>query len=389
MARRGDATVFEAAVATPNPSNAVLSIDAEFKTLIPPLSPEEYAGLEASIVAEGCRDAIVTWNGTIVDGHNRYEICQRHGIAFRAEEREFSDRDAAIVWIIENQLARRNISAYARVRLELIKEPIISSRAREKQEREGKDLGGTLCQKSDKGAIDTKKEIAKLAGVSHDTVARVKKIEEKAPDEVKEKLVAGDISINEAYKAVRAAEKAEQKQLAIERIETLSQPNGRYHVLVVDPPWHYEKRNEDATHRANCPYPTMPTDEIAAMEMPAEDNAILWLWTTNAFMHDAYHILESWDFAPKTILTWVKDRMGTGDWLRGKTEHCILAVKGKPVIDLTNQTTVLVAPLREHSRKPDEFYEMVNALCPGKKIDIFSREMRAGWDQWGGETDTF
>lgn len=378
--------MFETAVATPAPSGAVLSIDAEFKTLIPPLSPEEWTGLEASIVAEGCRDAIVTWDGTIIDGHNRYEICQRHGIAFRVEEKEFASRDAAKLWIIDNQLARRNITKF--VRLELLEEQarIIGAKARERQ---ACGQGGILlCQNYDK-AIDTKKAIADLAGVSHDTVARAKKIREKAPDEVKEQVRKGTLSINEAYKAVRAAEKAEQKQIAIEAIETLSQPNGRYHVLVIDPPWQYEKRAEDATHRGRCTYPTMPTDEIAAMEIPAEEDAIVWLWTTNAFMHDAYHILDAWGFTPKTILTWVKDRMGTGDWLRGKTEHCILAIRGKPIVDLTNQTTALDAPLREHSRKPDEFYALVDALCPGKKIDIFSREKREGWDQWGGEVDVF
>jgi len=381
--------VSEAALAASPEGSAVLSIDAEFKTLIPPLSPEERTGLEASIVAEGCRDAIITWNGIIVDGHNRYEICQRHGIAFRTEPREFPDRDAAKLWIIDNQLSRRNISAYARVSLELKKAPLIAKMAREHLKTAAPGIrGGSPRLNLDK-AIDTAKEIADLAGVSRAQVARVQKIDEKAPEEVKERLVAGEMSINEAYKKVRAAEKAEQKQIAIEKIETLSQPNGRYHVLVIDPPWQYEKRAEDATHRGRCTYPTMPTDEIAAMEIPAEDDAIVWLWTTNAFMHDAYHILDSWGFTPKTILTWVKDRMGTGDWLRGRTEHCILAIRGKPIVDLTNQTTALDAPLREHSRKPDEFYALVDALCPGKKIDIFSREKREGWDQWGGEVDVF
>lgn len=374
----------EAALAASPEGSAVLSIDAEFKTLIPPLSPEERTGLEASIVAEGCRDAIITWNGIIVDGHNRYEICQNHGIAFRAEARDFPDRDAATRWIIGNQLSRRNISDYARTLLKLRLEPLIRQKAKSNQ--------GTrtdLTSVAIATEVDTLKEIGELAEVHRATVARVKKIDASAPEEVKERCFSGKMSINEAYKAVRAAEKAEQKQIAIEAIETLSQPNGRYHVLVIDPPWQYEKRAEDATHRGRCPYPTMPTDEIAAMEIPAEEDAIVWLWTTNAFMHDAYHILDAWGFTPKTILTWVKDRMGTGDWLRGRTEHCILAIRGKPIVDLTNQTTALNAPLREHSRKPDEFYALVDALCPGKKIDIFSREARDGWDQWGGEVDVF
>jgi N6-adenosine-specific RNA methylase IME4 len=135
----------------------------------------------------------------------------------------------------------------------------------------------------------------------------------------------------------------------------------------------------------------MATDEIVALPVGelAEPDAILWLWTTNAFMRDAFRCLDAWGFAQKTILTWCKDRMGTGDWLRGKTEHCLLAVRGKPLVTLTNQTTELRAPLREHSRKPDEFYALVDALCPGTKLDMFARETRAGWALWGAETGKF
>jgi len=107
-------------------------------------------------------------------------------------------------------------------------------------------------------------------------------------------------------------------------------------------------------------------------------------------MHDAYHLLETWGFEPKSILTWVKDKMGIGTWLRGITEHCILATKGSPKINLTNQTTALFGKRREHSRKPDEFYQLVETLCIGKtRYDMFSREKREGWSQYGDEPDKF
>src|SRR5262245_65934682 len=96
-------------------------------------------------------------------------------------------------------------------------------------------------------------------------------------------------------------------------------------------------------------------------------------------MRDAFRVLDAWGFVEKTIVTWVKDRMGTGDWLRGQTEHCILAVRGKPIVTLTNQTTVLHGPLREHSRKPDEFFALVEKLCPGTKLEMFCRRSREGW----------
>jgi len=241
--------------------------------------------------------------------------------------------------------------------------------------------------------IDTQKELSKLAGVSHDTISRIEKIAKKAPDDVKTKLRAGEMSINEAYKKVKQIEKAERIEAEInkakETIETLTPMEGQYGVIVIDPPWQYEKRNSDITHRGRCPYPTMTIEELCKMNLPMEDDCIVWLWTTNAFMHESFHVLDAWGLIPKTILTWVKDRMGLGDWLRGKTEHCILATKGKPIVNLTNQTTVLNAPVREHSRKPDEFYELVRNLCPGRKLEVFARETREGFDVYGAESNRF
>lgn len=91
-----------------------LKIDKEFKTLIPPLSPKEYEQLEANIIADGCREPIVIWNGYIIDGHNRYEICKKNHIGYKVKEMSFESRDEAVVWICTNQLGRRNIAEETR-----------------------------------------------------------------------------------------------------------------------------------------------------------------------------------------------------------------------------------------------------------------------------------
>lgn len=91
-----------------------LQIDPEFKGLIPKLRTNEYLQLESNIMTDGCREAIITWNGIIVDGHNRYEICHRHNIPFQIKEMEFDCREAVISWICANQLGRRNISEETR-----------------------------------------------------------------------------------------------------------------------------------------------------------------------------------------------------------------------------------------------------------------------------------
>ena len=108
-------------------------------------------------------------------------------------------------------------------------------------------------------------------------------------------------------------------------------------------------------------------------------------------MNRADHLLlvQHWGFRHKTVLTWVKDRVGLGDWLRGQTEHCLLATRGRPVVTLSGQTTVLRGAVREHSRKPEEFYRLVESLCPGSKVELFARAPRPGWAAHGDEVSRF
>jgi len=159
-------------------------IDPKLHELIPPLSAEERELLEVSIKAEGCRDALVIWQGknTLLDGHNRYEICLEHGIDFNTHEIPLADHDGAKDWIIRNQFARRNLTAFQRAELALKLEPLIAARSKQGERRD-------LCPTLDKSEpLDTKKEIAKTAGISHGTLAKVKVIAEKAPEDIKAKL---------------------------------------------------------------------------------------------------------------------------------------------------------------------------------------------------------
>ena len=211
------------------------------------------------------------------------------------------------------------------------------------------------------------------------------------PDQRKQ--VLGKLGDNSDFrKAVGEVKLAAKRSLAEEiRANPVVTPDGRYQVIVSDPPWKYDSRAEDTTHRGKNLYPDMTVEEICALPVAslAQDDCVLWLWTTNAFMRSAYQCLDAWGFKEKTILTWDKEIMGLGDWLRNSTEHCILAVKGRPVVSLTNQVTLIRERRREHSRKPDAFYTMVNALCPGSKLDMFSRTSRDGWASWGAESGKF
>ena len=185
-----------------------LTVDDDFRSLIPPLSDDEYSRLERSIIAEGVRDPIITWQGTIVDGHNRYRICQEHGIAFKTAEIVFGSKDAAKIWIIENQFGRRNLNSYQKSVLALQLEPLYAAEARRRQIQGGREkVVQKSSQPSDGGK--TRDKVAAIAGVSHDTIRKVKAIETEAAKgneaaiEARQKLMdGGSSSIHGAYVAI-------------------------------------------------------------------------------------------------------------------------------------------------------------------------------------------
>lgn len=190
----------------------MVSIDQEFKALIPPLSSDEFQQLETNIILDGCRDAIILWNDIIIDGHNRQEICKSNNIDYKTTSMSFDSRDDAKIWIINNQFGRRNIPNYVRAKLALELKPLIAARAKVNQ---SCGQGGILlCHNSDKAneVIDTKKELAKKAGVSHDTIAKVERIERQASPELKQAIESGVVSINAGEK-VSQLPKSEQVEI--------------------------------------------------------------------------------------------------------------------------------------------------------------------------------
>lgn len=263
-------------------------------------------------------------------------------------------------------------------------EAIAREQARKAQEEGRKNGGGDKRsgkakeERSGKSFTKAKRDNSKRAsavaaaavGMSHVTYEKAKEVVEEAR---KNPETAGVLleEMNRTGKVSGAAKKLKvQKQAEAIASEPPPLPTGPFRVIVVDPPWKYDNRADDASHRASNPYPSMSIEEIKGMDIGsiAHADSVLWMWTTNSHIPESFAIVEAWGFTYKTILTWVKDRMGTGDWLRGKTEHCLLCVKGKPTIKLTNQTTAISGPMREHSRKPEEFYELVEELCPGAKM---------------------
>jgi len=186
-----------------------LIIKDELRKLIPPLTTEERSLLHESIVADGCRDALIIWpteeGDVIVDGHNRYEICKEKNIRFSTNEIEFENLDDVKIWMIDNQMSRRNISDFIKFELIQKKKEILQARGREKQIQ---TLGGYKHHPSDLSIIDrtekhdTRKEIAKDLNKSTGWVAMADIVHKKATEEVKDLLRTGEMSVSEAYKNI-------------------------------------------------------------------------------------------------------------------------------------------------------------------------------------------
>ncbi len=197
--------------------------------------------------------------------------------------------------------------------------------------------------------------------------------------------------VNGIYRRLRVAQQAE-----IIRAEPPPLPDkGPYHCAVIDFPWADDTgRYDDPSHRLITPYPPMTLDEICAFDIGSilMPDAAVWMWTTNYHVTRGIHstVLNALGLQAKAMLTWGKPHFGGGDWLRGQTEQCILAVRGKPIITLTNQSTLLLAPPREmggHSLKPKEFYDLVESLCAAPRYaDLFSRyRHNEKWDCHGDQ----
>lgn len=379
-----------------------ITIDPEFKALIPQLTDEERAQLEQNLVADGCREPLVIWDDILIDGHNRLEICMRRGIRYQTEVKNFESRDAAKIWIIRNQFGRRNIQPYVRAELALKLEPLIAAKAKENQ-RAGGAVGGQSpakgLQNSVKASekVNTQANLATVAGVSHDTIARAKVIAERAPEPVKQALRKGETSINKVYTDIKRQEREERRDERrhenAKKIELITKPadiaavGARFATIVIDPPWDWgDEGDVNQMGRAKPDYSTMGLDEL--MELPvsrlADDDCHIYLWITNRSLPKGFKLLDRWGFRYVTALTWVKESFGMGNYFRGSTEHVLFGVKGSQMLRRKDVGTHFSAKRPGgHSAKPEEFYKLVETCSPGPYLEMFARRERSGWKTWG------
>ena len=197
--------------------NIKFKLDPEFRALNRPLNKSEYSGLEQSIMVRGCDHPLVVWRGLLLDGHHRYEICQKHGIKFKTTEAPpyvKTREDAKRYIIIEGQLARRNLTNYQKCVLAMKLEPFIAEEAKRRRREAGKLYGRGHPKKKvtqhDGKAFTVDNEIGELAGCSGENIRKVRKIEALADKKTKAKLRAGDTTIRSVWLKMRNIEVQQQ-----------------------------------------------------------------------------------------------------------------------------------------------------------------------------------
>ena len=164
-------------------------------------------------------------------------------------------------------------------------------------------------------------------------------------------------------------------------------PAGVFSCIEADPPWALDASEAKS---AVGQYTVMDLESIKAMgpdvQARAAENSHLWLWAINPMLPEAFDVMAAWGFDYKGCLTWVKTNgFGTGHYLRGATEHCLLGVRGTLACLRNDQRTYFEATRTDHSRKPEGFYDILETLSPGPRLRLFARSQRDGWESWGDE----
>jgi N6-adenosine-specific RNA methylase IME4 len=180
--------------------------------------------------------------------------------------------------------------------------------------------------------------------------------------------------------------------------DLLEKATGPYSTLLADPPWQFQNRTGKVApeHRRLLRYPTMKLKEILELPVPklAAARSHLYLWVPNALLLEGLDVMQAWGFTYKTNLVWYKirkdggpDGRGVGFYFRNVTEMLLFGVRGsmRTLQPGRTQVNLLATRKREHSRKPDEIYDIIEQCSPGPYLELFARFPRPGWDQWGNE----
>lgn len=355
----------------------LLQINPEFRRELPPLSKEEFDGLESSLLSVGCLDSIKTWKGYIVDGHNRHAICRKYNLGFKTEEVSFPNERSARKWIIEHQVSRRNLSIEVRLSLSLELLEIDKQEAQERQEKsqiQNRSTAGSTLTAPQKVFEKGKalEKVAERAGCSYGTAYKYKKVKEAG---LEEELAKG-ASINKVSNIVDLATEAEKialKQgtttvdhiLAEQKKKTFRPtnfPDGKYSVI-------YSNFYEE-THLGQVPTKSFSDIKNLPVKTLLEDYAAAFLVAPPRYLQETLDVMRYWGFRYENMLV-MTSKAYDCKYVSGQHNLLLIGTKGE----------FLPEKLPPFLLGGSNTHRLLDDLYPGKsKLEMFGDKKKEGWD---------
>jgi N6-adenosine-specific RNA methylase IME4/ParB-like chromosome segregation protein Spo0J len=370
--------------------------------VFPLIEGAEFDDLVADIKAYGLIEPIIVFEDMILDGRNRYRACEAAGV-----EPAFTPYrgDDPVAYVVSLNLKRRHLNESQRA---MVGAKLATLRDGQRADLiEGLPIGRASA----------------LLNVGERSVARAREVQEHGAPELVQAVERGAVSVSAAAdlatlpvqeqqeivargereilavaKAIRAKQYAKRRAEWDARTIRLSNQSAplpcdrRYPVIYADPPWAFDVYDVDSglARAAAAHYPTMPLEAIRALPVAdlSTPDAVLFLWTTSPHLEKAMTVLPAWGFEYRTNIVWVKHAPGLGYWVRNQHEVLLIGARGqmRSPPEGSRPASVIHAARREHSRKPDEAYELIEAMYPElPKIELFARSAREGWTVWGNQ----
>jgi N6-adenosine-specific RNA methylase IME4 len=381
--------------------------------IFPLMEGAAFDALAADIKINGVRDPLVMFEDMLLDGRNRWRASEAVGITITAKNiRQFDlkkDGDP-LAWVISKNLQRRHLDEGQRAWVGAKVETL----------RHGGDRGQDANLRLDAKMVRVaRKAAAILLAVSMRSICSAAVVRDHGSSELQREVEQGHIPISLAEKAAkmepedqaevaaRAAngeintvrkvikQKLRKENEAALGAKQFALPIKKYGVIVADPEWKFETWSQDGlvnsspdNHYPTSELPTIKARDVASI---AADDCVLFLWGTVPMTPQALEVMAAWGFKYVTNFAWVKDKAGTGYWNRNQHETLFVGTKGKPPAPAPGMqwSSVIFAPVGEHSEKPELSLEMIEAYFPTlPKIELNRRgPARDGWDAWGNEAE--
>lgn len=376
---------------------------------LPKMQDEDFSELCEDIKEKGLLFPIWLYNDKVLDGWHRLQACIKHN---KQPFFEIYKGDSPLGFVVSSA-KRRNLTAGQRACLASEMLPELEKEAKARMISYG-SIGGkskgtqnlrTLPSTAEKAIDDyisdkyialqdsgskgeATVQAAQIFQSNPQYVHDVKKIKQSHPDKY-ELIRTGKANIHETKREIKR--EAVQKKIAVIEKQAVINPTGKYSVLVIDPPWHMEKiEREVAPLQMGFDYPTMELDDIKKLTLVndfAEDDCHVFLWTTQKYLPYAFDILSAWNLKYVFTMTWHKNGgFQPFNLPQYNSEFVLYGKRGNPLWKETkNFNTCFSADRTKHSEKPQEFYDLLNRITVGRRLDCFNRRAITGFDTWGNE----